>query len=175
MATDHPDRGHAVQLIGRRGERERLDRLIEAVCQGQGQPLVLRGEAGVGKTALLEYLVEQAAEFRVLRAAGVQSEMELAYAGLHQLLGPVLGRLPRLPPPQRDALRTVFDISAGSAADRFFVVLAVLNLLSDAAADARFAAQHNGSARTAADGYEQRAEPLAFTAPPDQPDGTSAS
>lgn len=150
MATDHPDRGHAAQLIGRRGERERLDRLIKAVRQGEGQPLVLRGEPGVDKTALLEYLVEQAAEFRVLRAAGVQSEMEPAYAGLHQLLGPVLGRLLRLPPPQRDALRTMF--SAGPPPDRFFVALAVLNLLSDAAADTRLAAQHNGPARTAADG-----------------------
>ena len=94
---------------------------------------MVRGEPGVGKTALLEYLVEQASGCRVARAAGVQSEMELAFAGLHQLCAPMLDRLERLPAPQRDALRTAFGVSPGSAPDRFLVGLAVLSLLSDVA------------------------------------------
>ncbi len=110
-----------------------LDRFVEAVCAGEGRALVLRGEPGAGKTALLEYLVEQAASCRVVRAAGVQSEMELAFAGLHQLLAPMLDRLERLPVPQRDALRTAFGLSPGPAPDRFHVALAVLSLLSDTA------------------------------------------
>ena len=112
-----------------------LDGLIEAVRAGDSRALVVRGEPGVGKTALLEYLVERASGCRVVRAAGVQSEMELAFAGLHQLLAPMLDRLDRLPVPQRDALRTAFGVrgGAGSAPDRFFVALAVLSLLSDVA------------------------------------------
>ncbi|HEY3713471.1 MAG TPA: AAA family ATPase [Jatrophihabitantaceae bacterium] len=122
-------------LRGRREETAVLDELVEAVRGGAGRALVVRGEAGMGKTALLDYLVEQASGCRVLRAAGVQSEMELAYAGLHQLCAPMLDRLERLPEPQRDALRTAFGASAGPPPDRFFVGLAVLNLLSDAAED----------------------------------------
>jgi DNA-binding CsgD family transcriptional regulator len=95
--------------------------------------LVVSGEAGVGKTALLEYLSQQASGCRLARAAGVQSEMELPFAGLHQLCAPMLDNLPHLPRPQREALRTAFGISAGSAPDRFLVGLAVLSLLSDAA------------------------------------------
>jgi DNA-binding CsgD family transcriptional regulator len=87
----------------------------------------------VGKTALLNFLVEQASDFRLAQAVGVQSEMELAYAGLHQLLAPLLDRVDRLPIPQRDALRTAFGISPGVAPDRFLVSLAVLGLLSDVA------------------------------------------
>jgi hypothetical protein len=87
----------------------------------------------VGKTALLEYAVEHASGCRVVRAAGVQSEMELAFAGLHQLLAPMLDRVERLPVPQRDALRTAFGVTAGPAADRFFLGLAVLSLFSDVA------------------------------------------
>ena len=94
---------------------------------------MVRGEPGVGKTALLEYVVEQASGCRVARAAGVQSEMELAFAGLHQLCAPMLDRLERLPVPQRDALRTAFGVSPGPAPDRFLVGLAVLSLLSDVA------------------------------------------
>jgi len=93
----------------------------------------VRGEPGVGKTALLEYLVEQPSGCRVARIAGVQAEMELAFAALHQLLAPMLDRLEALPVPQSDALRTVFGVSPGSAPDRFFVGLAVLSLLSDVA------------------------------------------
>ena len=120
-------------LRGRRGECDALDRLLESVQAGQSQVLVLRGEAGVGKSALLEYLVERASGCRLARAAGVEYEMELAYAGLHQLCAPMLDRRERLPGPQRDALATAFGLSAGPAPDRFVVGLAVLGLLSEAA------------------------------------------
>ncbi|MCW3047659.1 MAG: ATP-dependent transcriptional regulator, MalT-like, LuxR family, partial [Solirubrobacterales bacterium] len=133
MATTSPIRASAPELTGRRSECDELDRLIEAVRAGQSRALVVRGEPGVGKTALLEYVVGHASGCRVARAAGVQSEMELAYAGLHQLLVPVLDRLERLPAPQRDALRTAFGISPGPAPDRFFIALAVLSLISDVA------------------------------------------
>src|SRR4029077_15751705 len=123
----------ATTLAGRRSEREVLDRLIETVGAGEGGALVLHGEPGVGKTALLEYLVEQAPGFRVVRAAGVQSEMELPFAGLHQLLASMLDRLDRLPATQSEALRTVFGLASGRAPDRFFLGLAVLTLLSDVA------------------------------------------
>ncbi|WP_370063733.1 AAA family ATPase [Mycobacterium sp. MAA66] len=119
--------------MGRRVECERLSQLIEAVRAGQSRALVLTGDAGIGKTALLHYVAEQAAECQVLRAAGVQSEMELAFAALHQLCAPILGSLDRLPGPQGDALRTVFGISPGGPPDKFLIGLAVLNLLSDAA------------------------------------------
>jgi DNA-binding CsgD family transcriptional regulator len=120
-------------LWGRRSECEALDRLLEAVRAGEGRVLVLRGEPGVGKTALLQYVVGQASGCRVARAVGVQSEMELAFAGLHQLCAPMLDRLERLPGPQRDALGTAFGLSAGTAPDRFLVGLAVLSLLSEVA------------------------------------------
>jgi AAA ATPase domain len=120
-------------LRGRRGECETLDRLLEAACVRQSGALVVRGESGVGKTALLEYLVGRASGCRVARAAGVQSEMELAFAGLHQLCAPMLDRLDRLPGPERDALRTAFGLSDGEAPDCFSVGLAVLGLLSEVA------------------------------------------
>jgi DNA-binding CsgD family transcriptional regulator len=110
-----------------------LDRLLEGVRSGRSGVLVLRGDAGIGKTALLEYAVGSASDLRVLRAVGVESEMELPYAALHQLCAPVLGRLGRLPGPQRDALRTTFGLSEGGAPDPFFVGLAVLSLLSEGA------------------------------------------
>jgi hypothetical protein len=122
-------------LRGRGRECETLDRLLYAVRAGESRALVLRGEAGVGKTALLDYLLEQARGCRVARASGVQSEMELPFAGLHQLCAPMLERLGRLPGPQRDALRIAFGLVAGDAPDRFFVGLAVLSLLSDVAED----------------------------------------
>src|ERR671931_1146468 len=122
-------------LFGRRSECETLDRLVGTVRAGQSAVLVLRGEAGVGKSALLAYLVERASGCRVARAAGVESEMELPFAGLHQLCGPMLDRLDRLPAPQRDALATAFGLSAGDPPDRFFVGLAVLSLLSEVAGD----------------------------------------
>jgi DNA-binding CsgD family transcriptional regulator len=133
MAEPGPSPARATGLTGRRRERDVLDRFLESVRAGQSRALVVRGEPGVGKTALLEYLAEHASGCRVVSAAGVQSEMELAFAGLHQLLGPLLDRLERLPVPQRDALRTAFGVTAGSVPDRFFIGLAVLSLLSDAA------------------------------------------
>jgi ATP/maltotriose-dependent transcriptional regulator MalT len=95
--------------------------------------LVLKGEAGIGKTALLEYVVESASELTVLRAVGVESEIELAFASLHQLCGPMLDGVTKLPGPQRQALEIVFGLSAGAAPDRFLVGLAVLSLMSEAA------------------------------------------
>jgi DNA-binding CsgD family transcriptional regulator len=130
-----PIEGRTPGLLGRRSERDALDELIDAVRRGQSRGLVVRGEPGVGKTALLDYVVERAPDFIVARAAGVQSEMELAFAGLHQLLASMLDGLERLPVPQRDALRIVFGMSSGPPPDRFFVALAVLSLLSDAAED----------------------------------------
>jgi DNA-binding CsgD family transcriptional regulator len=120
-------------LLGRRSERKLLDRLLEAARGGESGALVMRGEPGVGKTALLEYAIESASNFRVLRAVGVESEMELAFAGLHQLCAPMLDRLEQLPGPQRDALGTAFALNAGDVPDRFLVGLATLTLLSEAA------------------------------------------
>jgi DNA-binding CsgD family transcriptional regulator len=120
----------AVELTGRDAERRVLDRLVGAVRAGNSRALVVHGEPGVGKTALLEYLAEHAPGCRVARAGGVQSEMELAFAGLHQLCAPLLGWLEAVPAPQRDALQTAFGLRAGPAADRFLVGLAVLSLLS---------------------------------------------
>jgi DNA-binding CsgD family transcriptional regulator len=122
-----------MELIDRHAECGVLDGLLEAIRAGESRALVVSGEAGVGKTALLEYLSEQASGCQLARAAGVQSEMELPFAGLHQLCAPMLGNLSRLPPPQREALRIAFGMSAGSAPDRFLVGLAVLSLLSDTA------------------------------------------
>jgi DNA-binding CsgD family transcriptional regulator len=135
MADDSRLRGRAGGLTDRRGERGVLDRLIDAVRAGESRVLVVRGEPGVGKSALLDYLAAHAPGCRVVRAAGVESEMELAFAGLHQLLSPVLDHLDRLPGPQRDALRTTFGLSAGPAPDRFLVGLAVLGLVSEVAAE----------------------------------------
>ena len=121
------------ELRGRRRECDVLDRLLDVVREGESRALVVRGEPGVGKTALLDYLVEQASGCRLVRAVGVQSEMELAFAGVHQLCAPMLDRLERLPMPQGDALRTAFGLRSGSAPNRFLVGLAVLSLLSDVA------------------------------------------
>jgi len=110
-----------------------LDGLLSAIRQGESRALVLRGEAGIGKTALLEYLTESASELTVVRAAGVESEMELPFAGLHQLCGPLLEHVERLPAPQRQALEIVFGRSPGEPPDRFIVGLAVLSLFSEVA------------------------------------------
>jgi predicted ATP-dependent serine protease len=120
-------------LRGRRDECEAIDGLLDKVRAGQSGVLVMSGEPGVGKTALLEYAIESAAGLRVARVAGMESERELAFAGLHQLCAPVLDRLERLPDPQRDALRTVFGLSAGAPPDRFLTGLAVLGLVSEVA------------------------------------------
>jgi DNA-binding CsgD family transcriptional regulator len=123
----------AAALMGRHTERAVVDRLIENVRAGESRALVLVGDPGIGKTALLDYAAERASGCRVVRAAGVQSEMELVFAGLQQLCAPILGHVDRLPVPQHDALRTAFGLSAGPAPDGFLVGLAVLSLLSDAA------------------------------------------
>jgi DNA-binding CsgD family transcriptional regulator len=120
-------------LLGRRRECDALDQFLATVRTSEGRGLVVRGEAGVGKTALLDYLVEQASGCRVAHVAGVESEMELVYAGLHQLLTPMLGHLELLPAPQADALGTAFGLSSGSPPDRFLVGLATLSLLADVA------------------------------------------
>ena len=125
--------GRRSALRGRADECALLDTLVDAVRRGEGRSLVLRGEAGIGKTALLEYLVRSASDLTVLRAVGVESEMELAYAGLHQICAPLLDRLDRLPTPQRRALEIAYGLSVGGAPDRFLVGLAVLSLLSEAA------------------------------------------
>ena len=126
-------REDAAELRGRRRECDLLDRLLDSVRAGESRALVVRGEPGVGKTALLDYLVEQASGCRVAHAAGVESEMELVYAGLHQLLTPMLDRLERLPAPQANALRTAFGVRPGPAPDRFLVGLAALSLLAEVA------------------------------------------
>ena len=121
------------RLLGRKSECEALAQLLSDAISGTSRVMVLRGDAGVGKTALLEYLSDQAAEWRVARAVGVESEMELAYSGLHQLCGPMLDHLDRLPAPQREALATVFGLSAGPTPDRFLVGLASLTLFAEVA------------------------------------------
>ncbi|MFF5297454.1 helix-turn-helix transcriptional regulator [Paractinoplanes globisporus] len=122
-------------LCDRRNERDVLDRLLTSVRSGQSQVLVLRGEAGVGKSALLDYLVRSASGFRVARASGHEYETELAYAGLHQLCARLLDLRVRLPTPQREALEAAFGLSAAPAPDRFVVSLGVLGQLSAAAED----------------------------------------
>src|SRR3954469_19206783 len=117
-------------LLGRADERQALDRLLDNVRGGQSAVLVVRGDAGVGKTTLLQYCARQASGFRVARIAGVEAEMELPFAGLHQLCAPMLGRVDALPEPQRDALRVALGLATGAAPDRFLVALAVLRLLS---------------------------------------------
>ncbi len=120
-------------LRGRGAELSVLAGLVAAVRVGQSRVLVVRGEPGVGKTALLDELAGQAQGCRVVRMAGVQAEVEFAFAGLHQLLAPMLDHLDKLPVPQQEALRTVFGLSEGPAPDRFLVALAVLSLLSEVA------------------------------------------
>jgi DNA-binding CsgD family transcriptional regulator len=122
-------------LVGRRLERARLDEFVAAVRSGHSRVLVLRGEAGIGKSALLEHLASQAQGCRVLVGTGVQADTELAFAALHQVLGPLLGRVDRLPPPQRDAMKVAFGLLAAPLPDPFLVALAVLTLLSDAASE----------------------------------------
>jgi DNA-binding CsgD family transcriptional regulator len=123
-------------LRGRRDECTVLDQLLDGARAGQSGSLLLRGEAGIGKTALLEYAIDSASDLRAFRAVGVESEMELAFSALHQLCAPMLDRLERLPGPQRDALAIAFGLQAGASPDRFLVGLAVLTLVSEVADDA---------------------------------------
>src|SRR4051794_16025499 len=133
METHHTAPGGQPTLRGRADQCALLDTLVEAIGRGEGRSLVVRGEAGIGKTALLEYLVGSASDLTVLQAVGVESEMELPYAGLHQVCASLLDRLDRLPPPQRRALEIAPGLSAGGAPDQFLVGLAVLSLLAEAA------------------------------------------
>ena len=123
----------AVGLIGRHAEKRALADFIDDVRAGRSRVLVVRGECGLGKTALLDWVVEHGGDCQVLRAGGVEAEMEFAFAGLHQLLAPILSGLDNLPPPQRDALQMAFGFREGAAPDRFFMALAVLSLLADTA------------------------------------------
>lgn len=125
--------GTRVTLTGRHAECGALDQLVVTVRAGKSGALLVHGEPGIGKTALLEYLARRTSGCRVLRTAGIQSEMEVAFAGLHQLCAPLLGRLDHLPAPQAEALRTALGVSSGSPPDQFLIGLAVLSLLSDAA------------------------------------------
>ncbi len=121
------------RLLGRDREREVLERLLEGARARHGGVLVLHGDPGVGKTALLEFAVENGRDFRVVRTAGVEGEMGLPYAALQQLCSPIIGLADRLPDPQHNALAVAFGRSAGPAPDPFLVGLAVLGLLSEVA------------------------------------------
>ncbi len=128
MAVKHPP-----AFLGRAGERAVLDRLLETVRDGRSAVLVMRGEAGIGKTALVRYAARQALGFRVAQIAGVEAEMELPFAGLHRLCAPMLPLLDALPDPQQNALRVAFGLSSGDAPDRFLAALAALTLLAEVA------------------------------------------
>src|SRR6476620_11216049 len=120
-------------FLGRSAEQDVLDRLLETARGGQSAVLVIKGESGIGKTALIRYAARQATGFRVAQIAGVEAEMELPFAGLHRLCAPMLGRLDALPDPQRSALRLSFGLSSGAAPDRFLVALAALTLFAEVA------------------------------------------
>jgi DNA-binding CsgD family transcriptional regulator len=131
-SPDWPVYDRAV-LYGREAERAAIGRVLEAARRSRSGALVLRGEPGVGKTALLTYATERAADMRVLRGAGVESESELPFASLHQILRPVLGRSDAIPPPQATALRGALGLAPAYGHDRFLIALAVLSLLSELA------------------------------------------
>src|SRR5258705_8926650 len=126
-------KAQAGQLLGRQRERVVLERLLDTARDGHGAVLVVHGEPGVGKTALLAYAVDAGEDFRVVRAAGIEGEMELDYAALQQLCSPILELIERLPDPQGEALGVAFGLSAGQPPSPFLVGLAVLGLLSEAA------------------------------------------
>src|SRR3979490_765347 len=123
----------ARRLLGRQRERAVLERLLGAARDGHGAVLLVQGDPGVGKTALLEYAVAAGEDFRVVQAAGVEGEMKLDYAALQQLCSPILEFIERLADPQRDALGVAFGLRAGQAPSPFLVGLAALGLLSEAA------------------------------------------
>src|SRR4051794_30145568 len=129
----HSDEPIGLRLVDREGEQSELAERLTAVRSGESRALVVRGDAGVGKTALMDHALGSVASARTLRARGVESEMELAYAALHQLCAPLLDGLPELPEPQRDALRTIFGQYPGPPPERFMVGLSVLSLVSNAA------------------------------------------
>ena len=120
-------------MIDRRAEKQSLHRVLDSVRAGMSGALVLRGEPGVGKSALLDYAVESAADLQIVRTVAVESEMALGFAAVHQLLVPLLPGVGGLPEPQRRALGVAFGLVSGPPADPFLVGLAVLTLLADAA------------------------------------------
>ena len=126
--------GQTPLLVGRARERQVLDQLLVDPRRGRSGTLVMRGEAGIGKTALLQYCGQQAMDCRVVRIAGVEDELELPFAALHQLCQPLFDHLSALPEPQADALHVAFGLAVGTTPDRFMVGLAVLSLLADVAA-----------------------------------------
>ena len=140
MTEDASRQGRATELMGRLSERDALDRLIEAVWTGQSRVLVISGDPGVGKTVLLDYLAGRASDsgFRVARVVGVQSEMELAFAGLHQLCAPMLSHAEGLPVPQREALHVALGITPGVPPDR---LAAMRKAMSDTFNDPEFLAE----------------------------------
>src|SRR6476659_5798364 len=117
-------------LLGRQHECDVLDRMLGAARRRHGGGIVVLGDPGIGKTALIEYAIETAEGFQVLRTIGIEAERELPFAALHQVAAPCLASLEHLPEPQRDALRVAFGLDVGVAPDRLLVGLAVLNLLS---------------------------------------------
>src|SRR6266480_4859977 len=123
------------ELVGRRRERDLLEKLLESARAGRGAVLVVHGEPGVGKTALLDYVVQKGDSFRIAKTVGVEGEIELPFAALQQLCAPILAFRMGLPPPQRDALGVAFGLAPGNAPSPFLVGLAVLGLLSEAAED----------------------------------------
>ena len=116
-------------LIGRRNEQQLLAEIVDGARGGHSGVLVLRGDAGIGKTALLSDVLSEAADLRTISLSGAESEMELAYAGVQQLCAPLLGRIHALPEPQKKALRIALGLREGAAPDRLLVGLAVLTLL----------------------------------------------
>ncbi len=122
-------------LIGRESERARIDRLLEEAKGGRSGALVIRGDAGIGKSTLLEYAVARAGDARVVRALGVETESEFAYSGLHELVRPLLDRLPELPPVQADALRGALALAEAQGAGRLYIGAATLSLLASASED----------------------------------------
>src|SRR5260370_39949735 len=143
LSTPQPNAGatgtvgalEGLGLADRAIEKQALAAGLDAVRLGMSGTLVLRGEPGIGKTAPLDHMVSAARDFRVARAVGIESEVELGFAGLHQLVVAFLPHLDRLPVPQRNALGSAFGLIAGAAPDRFQVALATLTLLADAASE----------------------------------------
>ena len=122
-------------LVGRLAEQRELDSLLESAREERSAVLVLRGEAGIGKTTLLEYAEGQAGDMRVLRCVGIEAEHELAFAGLQRLVRPCLDLIERLPAPQAAALNSALGLSLEGVDDRFLVSLGALSLLAEAAED----------------------------------------
>ena len=132
-AVGMPEKDRGGHLIGRNREREVLDRLLTDVQANRSRVLVVRGEAGIGKSALLDYLSDRASGCQIARAAGTEAEIELPFASLHQLCAPLFGSIDRIPAPQQDALSAALGVGARGSTDRFVVGLAALGLLSEAA------------------------------------------